>query len=72
MLHPAVKKVKPTPLYVDIESVICIIMGAIMGHTTNDLASKDGTSLPYKDYATHVPVTTLLFVDELHTRLNHI
>ena len=66
---------------VDVETIIRMNMDAIaiMGHTTYNLAQRRSDVIRptlNKDYATlcasHVPVTTFLFGDELQTQLNHI
>ena len=66
---------------VDIENLIRKNMDAIaiMGHISYDLAQRRRDVIRptlNKEYATlcasHVPVTTLLFGDELQTQLNHI
>ena len=66
---------------VDVETIIRMNMDAIaiMGHITYNLAQRRRDVIRptlNKDYATlcasHVPVTTFLFGDELQTQLNHI
>ena len=66
---------------VDVETIIRMNMDAIaiMGYTTYNLAQRRPDVIRptlNKDYATlcasHVPVTTFLFGDELQTQLNHI
>ena len=66
---------------VDVETMIRMNMDAIaiMGHTTYNLGQRRRNVMRptlNKDYATlcasHVPVTTFLFGDELQTQLNHI